>query len=421
MSRSENKTEVFQRHTRTTSWDRIAKKRIDNITDSEIVRKFTDFVVCEDLPNWRDLIKSGQDATTGLTGVRTTYGGGTVSMTLTYPISGSDPIAAEHHHTRRIVCDPVISAASSITSGNQAYGRLQAKILQSTQQMNAMVTLGELAETINMLKSPLSSLRNGYWDYINNVQRQMKGLKTSKRFSANAVKDTITGTYLEAVMAWRPLINDINQMARAIGRINEKRTALRFTGKGIDEKASTSSKFEQATGTNIHFVVNEFHLARHSTTYVVAFKPEFLGNTRHNVGALFGFVPENFIPTAYALLPYSWLLDYFVNVGQLISSVCSPSYAPWYAFKTTESIQGLTLEYAPRTEYILAHNNGVKISGGNGATYSQIRKVSRSKLTGMPAPTLEFKIPNSLSQVLNIGALVLQGKAVSTMIKGKRG
>lgn len=127
---------------------------------------------------------------------------------------------------------------------------------------------------------------------------------------------------------------------------------------------------------------------------------------------LFGFSAKEFVPTLWELLPWSFLVDYFTNVGDILDAnvlvgrklafadhvfVCDVAYHGYLATSTT------------LTDY---QTNGfwrwITSSGSPLQLHSSRKTVTRSPSVEVPFPHLEFTFSLSDNQLGNIAALLTQ-------------
>lgn len=130
-----------------------------------------------------------------------------------------------------------------------------------------------------------------------------------------------------------------------------------------------------------------------------------------------GFGPASWLPTAWELVPYSFVVDYFANVGNIITA------------STLARSNILFIVKIIRTERE-AYINNIKTNlpgpgslGGTswnpwadywypGASSNKHIDTSRANYNGSLVPSLEFSLPHSSTQWLNLAALAVAGPAI---------
>jgi hypothetical protein len=196
--------------------------------------------------------------------------------------------------------------------------------------------LGELREAVHGIKHPAQALRRGVDDLITATRRNAKQAlrgHTSKTVNRIAVVNRIArDSWLEWCYDKRPLISDVNDFANAIV------SAPSLDTQGVigrsDDRTSDSYTNQSGMGympVNIEYRVMRYR--RTSVRYLGAVKMESETYTR-NLLRRFGLDWSNVVPTAWELVPYSFLVDYFSNVGAMIDAAATTNFAVCWGCKT---------------------------------------------------------------------------------------
>jgi hypothetical protein len=123
--------------------------------------------------------------------------------------------------------------------------------------------------------------------------------------------------------------------------------------------------------------------------------------------ARFGFTPSEFVPTAWEVLPWSFLADYFANIGDMLSaSVTDTSNVAWVSksdIRTTELTMTSTFGSATTFPPTLKKSINIVRPGNMVLTH---KSVTRSANVGVPTPSLYFTYPGSNGRLANIAALL---------------
>jgi hypothetical protein len=122
---------------------------------------------------------------------------------------------------------------------------------------------------------------------------------------------------------------------------------------------------------------------------------------------LFGFMPEEFVSTVWNLLPWSFLSDYFVNIGDILEATFFDSSGITWTAKTTLSeisvVQGSLMPRKAPT--------GWSGSGSGGSFKVRRKSMSRGTLQTF-IPTLEVSLPGQPQQWINMAALAATHKSL---------
>jgi hypothetical protein len=141
--------------------------------------------------------------------------------------------------------------------------------------------------------------------------------------------------------------------------------------------------------------------------------------TKWDNWALFGFTPSELVPTAWELLPWSFLVDYFVNVGDVLSSAVTASSNVNFVNKTViqEAKKFGYWNFDPVASMLSWNTPGQTRS----YSYDNIkspkfenitRLINRSPGSSVPLPTLQLHPGLSDGKLFNIAALLGQARAL---------
>lgn len=127
---------------------------------------------------------------------------------------------------------------------------------------------------------------------------------------------------------------------------------------------------------------------------------------------LLGFSFENFIPAVWEVLPWSWLADYFLNIGDIIQAgVTNTSAVTW--INRTE-VQ-LTHDLDTSTVNPKLTTARLDASGFNGSGYGSLGSFETRRTTmtrTIPAslgmPPLVVSYPDTLGKLANMAAVLVQ-------------
>lgn len=421
------------------------------------------------LKNWREIIKRGGNATTPYTGYRNRVINGQGSMTLHSrhpPTGGLQNGWTFDMHAEGMMqgiftskySGPSISL-SEVTANNRALVLVLRKIRQERTRFQGQIFLGEFAESIRMLSSPAKALRKGIGEYLNAVSKRTKGLarltyleskaarhapsmvydlmskqerlkrkvseasKIAKQNERRAViaRESLIGkaiadTWLEYSFGWAPLINDIQDAQKAFRHLTERTYGKRLSGQGGEETTVCDS----GTGHfhDIYCSVFITDVQRVSVKYTVGMRSRtfaYPGQTR--LFEQFGLVTEQFIPTVWELLPWSFLVDYFTNIGDILdanaTNVCDVTWVSKTVKKTQEQSW---LGYADRTLNNQAWplTADALVEGSIGTPRWTSESVVRSNPGELSFPSFTVNIPSSPIQWINMGALSFNLKRLTS-------
>jgi hypothetical protein len=185
--------------------------------------------------------------------------------------------------------------------------------------------LGELRETYNMLKSPLSAMKKFLLDdsarNLNSlVALAKKGKRVAEREKRTALgaADAVSGTILELRYGLRPLMMQVQAIIELLcakaeeafdpTKIRSVRTRLIFTTETSKDRAWTLQNFYKGT---VHT----------ENTYQASASIQYRQTAEHDILSMLGLKPQYLLETAWNLKTLSFVFDWLLDVGTFLESV----------------------------------------------------------------------------------------------------
>jgi len=383
------------------------------------------------LPNWHKIIENGGNASTAMSAVWETTEGDPADAMVRSNNNGNKNQWAIHRNEGDVSMHNIdftrhhfTASISSTFVDNLARARFYARLREVNTQFSGLVALGELRETVKMLRKPAAAL----WDSAN---RYIDALRKRKRVNPKGWIKDASGLWLEHSFGWLPLINDVHDAVKAYHRISEKPRS-KIISVGMKKSYDRSRELDGSWEGNI--VRKElggctFYADTRLYEHVaVRYKGKITARVvapRWDNWALFGFTPREFLPAAWELLPWSFLVDYFTNVGDLITANCTSSANIAFVNRTeihfTDHQAKFLLDAKETARTAWAFNNGkLESSYGSGGSCRYTRRtVSRSPNSGIALPTFQASWDLSDGQLGNIAALLGQSRALHPQQIGK--
>lgn len=351
------------------------------------------------VPNWRGLISSGQCATTDLAGATNEIESEAMSITSRriykvpagYSIYGTTTGLALWLGTNGGTTSFPIAEAENRSLIN-LYSRLQSV----ETRFKGLVFSGELRESLGLIRHPARAFRNGIRDYLDHVRKHGSVLPKHKR------KSFVRDSWLEYSFGWKPLISDLDSAIDAFYSRGPVRPIFEMVrGRGLFEIVESITRQSVAAGlTTIDYNVVDKVVAecRHYGIY----RSDGAGVTNlHHAG----FRPSEFVPTLWELIPYSFLVDYFSNIGKILESWSYRFNGLSWCSKgiMTERVrEGMNFSIRSIPD---SANESTTSSGSCGSYRSSRKNVNRYPNVPLDLPSLEFKVPGNWSQWINIASL----------------
>lgn len=284
---------------------------------------------------------------------------------------------------------------------DQAIMAAVAKIRAAQTSLQGLVAAGEFGETVRMVNGAGRGLYNGVKDYLKSFDK-----KFARGLTPRQLTRSIGQRWIENVFGWQPFISDIDAGMKAFDRYLD----IRNPTVPIRVQAS-SSEMNQMT---------RYSVSR--AWYTIVYQPRLLKTYGYRIyGAVslelpmsagsmaheFGIKLDEFAPTIWELIPFSFLADYFVNIGAVISasslntsSVAWLNYGTLKQFDRTTDVVSKTLQ-AP-TGWI---TDDTSIYLGPPYRHRWTVKERGTQSVGSLIPSLRFQIPGSSTKWANMSAL----------------
>nr|UJQ85600.1 MAG: hypothetical protein 1 [Leviviridae sp.] len=304
------------------------------------------------------------------------------------------------------------STGANVTAANSAALVQLAKSIQSTNShFMGGVFLGEIREVVRMIARPARTLREGLKGYLSTLQRR------KSRAPKHRLNKILADTWLEYSFGWQPLVNDTMAAAEALARWNLENEGILYRrsscrGFGVSQ-APTSVSYS----TNL---VNNYcyyrQVVKEGADCIVRYKVGMDYKATAPVGSaarlaeLSGFNLNDFIPTVWELVPWSFLVDYFTNVGDIISFCCTDKSNMTWICKSQVQTGWREIHAATDTRSVVAaipNKDLISIEGDSlGTSTSKRSVVTRTSPSNLDYPKLEFSYPPfESSKWINLAAL----------------
>lgn len=323
----------------------------------------------------------------------------------------------------------------SVDAEYEAKKKFFQEIRDKRTAFEGMTFIGELGETLRMLRKPLGGFRRGLDDYVDTVKKRSRNIKRrrgeSRDSSLRRINSMLADTWLEKSFGWAPMINDVKNIGEVLERQIDRYESLY-------QRYYVQSIVDVPTG-EIPLTTDLSFLAG-LKAYGWSYKARCVFYTRHSVryyGQVYtaaqrsadvvrktmGFTANDFVPTVWELIPYSFLADYFANIGDLISMASTyTGDVAWVAkgvsVDAVAKTQLRSYSFTPPTptwtklRYTMLCSDMVE-------SWRAISRVNSGIPTVNPMQDFRMKTPNAGStKWLNISALFAKSRSVSKFLGG---
>lgn len=312
---------------------------------------------------------------------------------------------------------------------NQALMHFISKANAVQRQFQAGVFLGELRETIHQIRHPAQSIRNHLSDYLSTVKKRGRTvLRSNGRYVSpnshssrsrgirGSMNQMVSDSWLEFNFGVMPLVNDVHDAAVALARYNYDS----FPSKVVRGAANAKTESVHTTTASASAGTAVTKYRRRFTASVKIYGAVAVQSQvgAAHLASLTGFTFRDIVPTLWELIPYSFVADYFSNIGAIVEAGCfNTSTVAWanigrYLSSSSEQIdQQLTPVPSPNGSYI---RERLTFTPSGPFAFTEFQKV-RQVYTGGYMPSLAFTIPG-MKQSFNLAALFGQSKAISSAL-----
>lgn len=384
-------------------------------------------------PNWRRQVKRGLQAGTPLSASKVRYTVGPHNAEEWYLYTGAYKLThkkLDYHEGSSFQAFPYYNptGSSQVTEAdNQAKTNYISNAEKARQILQSGEMIGEFSELVRQVSSPAKSLRHGLGEYVQTVKKRLGARRrngTLRRNSRDQAK-MLSDTWLEYSFGWRPLIGGISDVYDYVAETDpfSRHDTRKIQGVGKAEGAAWISSTKSQKTISIPGFSSR---TRGFTRVVVIYRGHVsMSSTAGGyVTEKVGFAPSQWLPTAWELIPYSFLLDYFANIGSMISALSFPvSALDWTVKSVIIENEGKFVD----TKAIWKYGDGIQGSApyqfisdkrlwrlGGASTF--VKTVQRDPYYGSFIPTLEFSIPGSGTKWLNLAALFLGARQVQKLL-----
>lgn len=375
------------------------------------------------VPSWREKIRLGMYAGTNLVGTQwhresKPFRAKWVRFSL-IPRPNPDVWSAYYGLSGRIHIGFYTGQqrASLTAADNLAKVRAISDLRRAQTSFQGGVFVGELRETLRALRSPAKTLREGISDYFATLKKRKRGVRGTAIQRRHALKDILGNTWLEYAFGWVPLISDIDSAAETLANhmvLKETRVQRkRFFAEGNDVYAwpvpHPTEAFTAANGPCI--VICDI---RRKEEYNVKYFGMLNVENPYKIGwQRIGLDLSNWLPTAWELVPWSFLADYFTNIGDIINAATTLRSQVLWMMKTVHYQCQQSAEGWRMSPFI--EGTGVAKSKGfvgllPGKEVWTYKTINRSKYNGSLVPSFEFQIPGFGTKWINMAALAVTHK-----------
>jgi hypothetical protein len=252
-------------------------------------------------------------------------------------------------------------------------------------------------------------------DYLDGVKKRHLSLGQRAYFSSQDLADQ----WLQARYGIVPLMGDIDNAARTLATdYSIRRRHQLVVGMGEVEEDFGNNTFESTLSGGGSMLWSRIRRARYTVVYRAMVDNDHaaaLNLSHQSIGTEF----REFLPSLYELIPWSFFLDYFTNVNEIVNAWSWGRTGTKWVNKTiiTRAWETITsLKYnapAVNLTYPVVHDYQWRPY----TSTLSVKYVNRGTYDGSLTPHLEFEIPTSPLKWGNIAALAYKHRAVRSLLQ----
>lgn len=278
---------------------------------------------------------------------------------------------------------------------NEASNRLKRKLRDFVGSSNQLTNLAELRELPRTIQGVAGS-----------AYGLLKAVSNSKR-RGSELRKWASNQWLTWSFGVLPTLNAIDD---AISSVNSylKRDDHFLREFGVHSKDWTSSFRTTGSGPMGALIIRNGNYVHNLSCKITAgYRMNIKSANNYSLGKHLGFDISSVVPTAWELLPFSWLIDYFTTAGSFIEDQFSAN--PGNSVYLSQTVK---LRITGQETYEPLVSSGWLLDLFNTAPtqFSYIEMV-RTPLTSLPHAPLRFKTSNevashAINKLLNLASIL---------------
>lgn len=378
------------------------------------------------LPGWEALVASGSSATTPFNGSKQRFipGGDIDGEVIRLKTVGNPKDGTYRCFVKGLYGQNPLTAhfgsvmANSARAESKAIVSLRRAIKAQYAQWDSLTFLAELGETIAQFRKPFKSLLSSLLLYNHNLAEIRKASVRikAKAKRVHAMTKALSDAYLEFSFGVKPLMRDTQEAAEALARYIQGDEIVHSEVRGFGADSDARSVLSKESLLLASYIMFDEMMKEQSDILVIyrAGVSRKINGPERSVARLqqlTGFDLQQFIPTIWNALPWSFLADYIYNIGDVLE-------ADYVDTSSVRWVNRSQVQISQRKISLIFNESYTKrvlgaalltVSGTDGASTSEYRSVSRSALGYVPYPAIVRKIdfPNQLSDTKTANLIAL--------------
>lgn len=222
---------------------------------------------------------------------------------------------------------PHLSTSTS-AARSEALSKLYKKIESDRSELNSTAVLAEMGDVLRQFGRPFGSIVEAFIRHENRLIYERRRLVGSKTWKDEKFSQIAANTWLETSFGLLPLISDAEDIAKAFGRFEyelEETPRLRSrmrTRAQVTKKTVVLDTITNATPMGIGFRTTLIKETVSKAQYTIGLGGEIRADFGSNgrLLELLGFEARNIPLAIWEFTPWSWLVDYGLNVQNILQA-----------------------------------------------------------------------------------------------------
>jgi hypothetical protein len=305
-----------------------------------------------------------------------------------------------------------------------AFQKFAGKAQEKITTFQGGVAAGEFNEAVRQLASPTKRLRSEVMNLLEEMIRLKRRVVKNPRLleqhvvkssgkALSSIRNAIADTWLEWSFGVKPMINDCQDAYLAFQKMAKGRRV-----ESVRIKAGSRERSQVVLQRDYQFPLAGFDAGFVKGTVIEEYECEVLFRGAYAwrspdgnfpLPQLFGVDLSNIAPTAWELIPWSFFVDYFTDVGSAIEAASIRLVEFGYVNytvrnRTTRKWINLNTEWG---QFVMTNYKPFVYCAHPYAAKGSCYKVSRfAGLPPMVPYKPQFKLPHSNNKLFNIAALL---------------
>lgn len=268
------------------------------------------------------------------------------------------------------------------------------KVRARQTKFNGMTALGELKEALHGIRNPAQAIK----DLMTRNLLGYDKLRRRRYRNKRALRSVIRSTWLEYAFHWAPLIGQAEDAAEALSeQIHQFRKEIEVVRHKLEYSTGLGSPSwndaYQVPGYSGYFLLTSDGKITARSEHVGGVRCRAAGGTGGGFDSkLWGFHPRDFVPTIWELIPWSWAVDYFSNVGKVLSCWSyGTADLEWYS-RTNTTLRECTTSVSLHEENTKALFGSAYIAGRGGPSTSTHSRFELNRGGQLQLPSVRWDI-----------------------------